>query len=146
MPAISKYSSMAYRLSQIYFDEQLAPYHIGCGQQFFLLQIFKNPGISLQELASNGSFDKATATRAVKKLEEEAYVRTETDGEDKRVRHIYATEKAKTVVDITRNSVDFLTEVMLEGFTEEERDSAEAFLIRMADNSYRHIIANKGKE
>ena len=35
---------------------------------------------------------------------------------------------------------------MLEGFTEEERDSAEAFLIRMADNSYRHIIANKGKE
>lgn len=113
---------------------------------FFLLQIFKNPGISLQELASNGSFDKATATRAVKKLEEEAYVRTETDGEDKRVRHIYATEKAKTVVDITRNSVDFLTEVMLEGFTEEERDSAEAFLIRMADNSYRHIIANKGKE
>lgn len=35
MPAISKYSSMVYRLSQIYFDEQLAPYHIGCGQQFF---------------------------------------------------------------------------------------------------------------
>ena len=73
-------------------------------------------------------------------------MRTETDGEDKRVRHIYATEKARTVVDITRNSVDSLTEVMLEGFTEEERDSAEAFLIRMADNSYRHIIANKGKE
>ena len=143
---IGKYISILQRLSNIYFANELSYYQIGCGQQFFLLQIFKNPGISLQELASNGSFDKATATRAVKKLEEEAYVRTETDGEDKRVRHIYATEKARTVVDITRNSVDSLTEVMLEGFTEEERDSAEAFLIRMADNSYRHIIANKGKE
>ncbi len=143
---IGKYISILQRLSNIYFANELSSYQIGCGQQFFLLQIFKNPGISLQELASNGSFDKATATRAVKKLEEEAYVRTETDGEDKRVRHIYATEKARTVVDITRHSVDSLTEVMLEGFTEEERDSAEAFLIRMADNSYRHIIANKGKE
>ena len=143
---IGKYISILQRLSNIYFANELSSYQIGCGQQFFLLQIFKNPGISLQELASNGSYDKATATRAVKKLEEEAYVRTETDGEDKRVRHIYATEKAKRVVDITRNSVDTLTEVLLEGFTEEERDSAEAFLIRMADNSYRHIIANKGKE
>ena len=143
---IGKYISILQRLSNLYFANELSSYQRGCGQQFFLLQIFKNPGISLQELASNGSFDKATATRAVKKLEEEAYVRTETDGEDKRVRHIYATEKAKMVVDITRNSVDSLTEVMLEGFTEEERDSAEAFLIRMEDNSYRHIIANKGKE
>lgn len=46
MPAISKYSSMVYRLSQIYFDEQLAPYHIGCGQQFFLLHIYRHPGIN----------------------------------------------------------------------------------------------------
>ena len=103
---IGKYISILQRLSNIYFANELSSYQIGCGQQFFLLQIFKNPGISLQELASNGSYDKATATRAVKKLEEEAYVRTETDGEDKRVRHIYATEKAKRVVDITRNSVD----------------------------------------
>lgn len=74
---IGKYISILQRLSNIYFANELSSYQIGCGQQFFLLQIFKNPGISLQELASNGSFDKATATRAVKKLEEEAYVRTE---------------------------------------------------------------------
>ena len=108
---------------------------------FFYCRFLKIP-----ESACRSWLPTEASTRAVKKLEEEAYVRTETDGEDKRVRHIYATEKAKMVVDITRNSVDSLTEVMLEGFTEEERDSAEAFLIRMADNSYRHIIANKGKE
>ena len=66
---IGKYISMIQRLSNIYFANELSSYQIGCGQQFFLLQIFKNPGISLQELASNGSYDKATATRAVKKLE-----------------------------------------------------------------------------
>ena len=58
MPAISKYSSMVYRLSQIYFDEQLAPYHIGCGQQFFLLHIYRHPGINQYELAYQDHYDK----------------------------------------------------------------------------------------
>ena len=76
---IGKYISILQRLSNIYFANELSSYQIGCGQQFFLLQIFKNPGISLQELASNGSYDKATATRAVKKLEEEGVQITEVD-------------------------------------------------------------------
>lgn len=143
---IGKYISILQRLSNIYFANELSSYQIGCGQQFFLLQIFRNPGISLQELASHGCYDKATATRAVKKLEEEAYVRTETDGEDKRVRHIYATERAEAVVKLTLDRMDTLTDILLEGFEEEERDYAERILIRMADNSYRHIIAHKGKE
>ena len=66
MPAISKYSSMVYRLSQIYFDEQLAPYHIGCGQQFFLLHIYRHPGINQYELAYQDHYDKGTTARAVK--------------------------------------------------------------------------------
>lgn len=143
---IGKYISILQRLSNIYYANELSSYQIGCGQQFFLLQIFKNPGISLQELAAYGSFDKATATRAVKKLEEEAYVRMETDGEDKRIRHIFATEKAGPVVRKTIESVDILADIMLEGFTETEMDAAEAALIRMAGNSHRYIIAHKGKE
>ena len=68
---IGKYISILQRLNNMYFANQLSFYQIGCGQQFFLLQIYKNPGMSLHELASYGQYDKATATRAVKKLEEE---------------------------------------------------------------------------
>ena len=98
---IGKNISIIQRLKNIYYGNELSSYQIGCGQQFFLLQIFKNPGMSLQELASFGHFDKATATRAVKKLEEQGYVITKTEVSDRRVRKIYITEKAESVVEKT---------------------------------------------
>ena len=74
MREISKYASMIYRCGQIYYDEYLTPYHIGCGQQFFLLRIYEKPGISPYELASMGMYDKGTCARALKKLEGEGYI------------------------------------------------------------------------
>ncbi len=38
---IGKYISIIQRLNNMYFANQLSSYQIGCGQQFFLLQIFK---------------------------------------------------------------------------------------------------------
>lgn len=144
--SIGKYISIIQRFSNIYYAEHLSSYQIGCGQQFFLLQIYINPGISLQELAAHGCYDKATATRAVKKLEEEGYVRLETDEEDKRVRHIFPTVKADGVVEKTKESVTSLTDLLLDGFEEEEKETAVAMLMQMAANVQRHIIAHKGKE
>lgn len=143
---IGKYISILQRISNIYFSNQLSFYQIGCGQQFFLLQIYKYPGKNLQELASYGYYDKATATRAVKKLEEEGYVRTIMDGEDKRVRRIYATEAAKAVVEKTRESMDSWVEIILGDFTLEERETAQKLLIHMACNARGYLENEKRKE
>lgn len=143
---IGKYISILQRISSIYFSNQLSFYQIGCGQQFFLLQIYKNPGKNLQELAAYGYYDKATATRAVKKLEEEGYVRTIMDGEDKRVRRIYATESAKAVVEKTRESMDSWVEIILGGLTVEERETVQVLLIRMAGNAHSYLKDEKRKE
>ncbi|ADL02962.1 MarR family winged helix-turn-helix transcriptional regulator [Lacrimispora saccharolytica] len=143
---IGKYISILQRLNNMYFANQLSFYQIGCGQQFFLLQIYKNPGMSLHELASFGHYDKATATRAVKKLEEEGYVLTEMAKEDKRLRRIYVTDKAAAVVEKTLESVAEWADIILKGFTKEERDAAEQMLIRMAYNASHHIMEQKGKE
>lgn len=141
-----KYISIIQRFSNIYFANDLSTYQIGSGQHFFVLQIFKNPGISLQELAALGCYDKATATRAVRKLEEEGYVRLETDESDKRVRHIFPTEKADAVVEKTRESAASLADLLLDGFEEDERETAVTILKRMAANAHRHITEHKGKE
>ena len=143
---IGKYISILQRLHNMFYANQLSSYQIGCGQQFFLLQIFYHPGMNLQELALNGHYDKATATRAVKKLEEEGYVRTEVEEEDKRVRRIYVTDHAKPVVDRTLECVDEWAEIILEGFTGREREEAEQLLIRMAANAHRYNTHQKGKE
>lgn len=143
---IGKYISILQRLNNVYYANQLSSYQIGCGQQFFLLQIFRNPGTNLQELASFGYYDKATSTRAVKKLEEEGYVQTEMASEDKRVRRIYTTEKAAAVVEKTWECMGDWADIILEGFTKEERDAAEQMFIRMASNAHNYIVEQKGKD
>ena len=36
---IGKHISVAYRMGQIFYDNELAPFSIGSGQQFFLVNI-----------------------------------------------------------------------------------------------------------
>lgn len=143
---IGKYISILKRLNDVYFAKQLSNFQVGCGQQLFLMQIYKHPGMNLQELASYGHYDKATSTRAVKKLEEEGYVIIKRGKDDKRVRRIYTTKKAKPVVDKTLKCGESWLDIILEGLTKEEQDKAEEMLLCMASNAFQYINEHKGKE
>ena len=97
--AFLKYASILKRSTDRYFDDILADCQIGCGQQFFLIRIYENDGISMYDLARLGSFDKGTVTKAVQKLERLGYVRSERDRRDGRVRRLHATDRAKPVIE-----------------------------------------------
>ena len=56
-------SSILYRCNQKYFDKQLQEYGIGYTQFAFLMTLYENEGISMNELALKGSFDKGTITK-----------------------------------------------------------------------------------
>lgn len=137
---LNRYISVLYRMSNPYFDRQLHEFQMGCGQQGFLLHISKHPGISFQELAANGHYDKATATRAVRKLEELGYVRLEKDQKDHRIRHIYLTEQANPVMDAAESCLEEWQTVITKGFTKEEQQTAEELLERMAGNAHHHML------
>lgn len=143
---INRYLSILYRVSNPYFDEQLSSLRIGCGQQFFLLNIYKHPGISFQRLASEGYYDKATATRAVKKLLQEGYVRQESDEADKRLKHLYITEKAGPIIQATYQVLEQWLGVITDGFTEEEIHQSAGFLERMALNARLYMERQKMKD
>ena len=66
-PTFLKFISVIQRNTQKYFDSILEDYHIGGGQQFFLVHIYENNGITMYDLAKLGQFDKATVTKAVRK-------------------------------------------------------------------------------
>lgn len=139
MNEIGKYASMMYRCGQIYYDEQLAPYHIGCGQQFFLLRIHEKPGISPYELAEEGFYDKGTTARAVKKLEELQYIKRELDQNDHRIQHLYLTEKGKPLVHIIQNMLRTWHAALLDGLSVEEKRSAGILLNRLSENAIHKI-------
>ena len=143
---ILRYISLLQRNTRRYFDLMLEQDQIGSGQQFFLLRSFENDGISMQDLARLGSFDKGTVTRAVQKLVIEGYVRTEADPQDKRVRHIYLTERARPLIDHVYQIRDYWTEALTRGLREEEKQRLLGALRDMAERSSAMLEALSGGE
>ena len=139
MNDISKYASMMYRCGQIYYDEQLESYHIGCGQQFFLLRIHENPGISQFELATQGFYDKGTTARAVKKLEELGYITRHVDEIDHRMIRLYVSEKALPLIQTIQHVLEQWHDALMEGFHPEEKKMARELMQRLGENAIKKI-------
>ena len=145
---IMKNSSALYRLGQMYFNERLAPYNLGAGQQFFLSRIARMPGVSMAELAQIGTFDNGTVTRAVRRLCDEGYIRVETDETDRRVRRLYLTEKGEPLIEPLADMRHEWFEAVTSGFSDDEKAQTGALLERLADNARSYVMAmqNKGEK
>ena len=91
-------SSILYRCNQKYYDKQLQEYDLGYTQFTFLVDIYENEGISMNELAVKGSFDKGTITKSIQKLEQLDYVRIENSEVDKRIKLLFTSEKARSIM------------------------------------------------
>lgn len=90
--------SILERVMKIYYNRGLEEFEIGWGQQFFLECVCDNPGITPQELKDYVHVDKATVTKVIKTLLKLEYITVQADETDKRVRHVFLTEKAKGAV------------------------------------------------
>ena len=91
-------SSILYRCNQKYFDKILADYDLGYTHLFLLTQIYENEGVSMNELAILGVFDKGTITKSIQKLEQLSYVRIENSEVDKRAKLLFTTDKAQEIM------------------------------------------------
>lgn len=136
---ILKHISGMNRMTQAYFNERMAPFGLGAGQQFFMYRIARYPGLSMAELSRMGFFDNCTATRAVKKLADAGYVRLEPDKKDGRIKRLYATEKAGPLLEAIKNMRSDWYEIVTEGFTEDEKKMLGGLLSRVADNACAHL-------
>ena len=108
----------------ISFDRELFE-GVKSGQQFFLVRIYENQGISMQELAGLGYFDKGTVTRAVQQLIDKEYIIKETDAKDRRLCHLYTTPKALPQVEEVYEVGRHWNEILMDGLTEQEKEQAE---------------------
>ena len=91
-------SSILYRCNQKHFDKLLSKYDLGYTHLILLTQIYENEGISMNELASKGVFDKGTITKSIQRLEQLSYVRIENSEVDKRSKLLYTSEKAHQIM------------------------------------------------
>ena len=104
------------------------------GQFVFLTRICESPGLHLLELSQLLKVDKATATKAVQKLEAEGYVRKEQNQTDKRMVHLFPTERAKEAYPELIAEENRYLACCFAGMTTEEQALAEALMERIREN------------
>lgn len=91
-------SSILYRSTQKYFDKKLQDYHLTYAQLPVLIMVYENEGISLQEIAHQGVYDKGTITKNVQKLESLELIQVVVSKKDKRLKELYTTVKAVPIM------------------------------------------------
>jgi len=91
-------SSILYRCNSKHFDKLLSKYELGYSQLIFLTQIYENEGISMNELAIQGVYDKGTITKSIQRLEQLSYVSVQNSEVDKRAKLLFTTPKAQEIM------------------------------------------------
>jgi DNA-binding MarR family transcriptional regulator len=143
--SIPRWVSLLYRYGHMYIGDKLKHTEIGKGQHIFLNALYKEDGLSQEELSAYLKIDKGTTAKALKKLEELGYVTRKVRDEDKRAYQVFLTDKAKAIKDEVRQVLVDWRLALTAGFTQEEQRVAVELLEKMGHNAA-HFIENMTKE
>lgn len=132
---VGRWLSILNRHIKSYVSKELEPYNLGSGQFHYILMLYKNDGISQEEINKYIRKDKGTTARAIKRLENEGYIIRKVNPEDKRAYKIYLTQKALDVKPIIIDVLSRTTEILEHGLSDEEKSMAINILKKMAQNA-----------
>lgn len=122
------------RLMKMYYDRSLSEFEIGWGQQFYVEYLLDHPGATPQEMTECIRVDKATLTKIIKKLTEVDYIRVVGDEKDRRVKHLYLTEKAIPAAQRVKEIHAEFYDTLSAGLSPAELAATEQALRQMVDN------------
>lgn len=132
---IGKYIGEIHRSSCMYFSKRFSKFEIGSGQYLFLLNLYKNPGITQEELTEKVKLDKATTARAIKKLEDKGYVRRIKKECDRRAYMLELTEKAEQIKEEVFLIMEEWEDKIRNCFTNEESEELMKLLNKLSKSS-----------
>jgi len=137
--SVGKWISTIHRYSMIYKSRSFIAYGIGAGQLGFLSVLYQKDGISQDELAQKLNMDKTTTARAVQKLEEMGFVKRRPGEQDRRINLVFLSQKALDIQPHIKSTMQAWTEILVQGFTEDERDLLLKMLKKISGNAVDHI-------
>lgn len=109
-------------------------YDLTRGQYLYLIRICENPGIIQEKLAEMIKVDRTTASRAIKKLEANGFIEKKSDSANRKIKHIFPTEKGKAVFPNISRENEHSERVALKGFSQEEAQMLSGLLQRVRKN------------
>ncbi|SFH27575.1 DNA-binding transcriptional regulator, MarR family [Desulfotomaculum arcticum] len=137
--SVGKWISTIHRYSMIYKSRNVIQYGVGAGQWEFLNVLYQKDGISQDELAHKLNMDKTTTTRAVQKLESLGFVRRQSSEEDRRINLLFLTKMSLGIKTQFQSAMQQWTEILVQGFSEDERDLLLNMLKKISKNAVDYI-------
>lgn len=104
------------------------------GQYLYLVRICENPSIIQEKLADLIKVDRATAARAIKKLEINGFIIRRNDEENKKIKKLYPTNKGLKAFPFIIRENTHSNQVALDGFTKDETETFYQLLYRARRN------------
>lgn len=100
MKSIGKNISILYRQFNIFLNHELENTDITATELMYLGTLFRQDGITQDDLVKEYCIDKAATARTILGMEKKNLVYREPDSEDKRAKRVFLTEKADRYRDL----------------------------------------------
>ena len=126
--------SIIQRFSQIFVTQHLKNNEISKCHAPILMTIYLKEGLSQNELAEQLKFNKGAVAKLVKAIENEGYIMRVNDTRDKRVQRLYLADKGREVIPEIKTLEHDLSDILMKGFSNEEKEQLHNMLNRIIDN------------
>ncbi|MCY6484625.1 MarR family winged helix-turn-helix transcriptional regulator [Clostridium aestuarii] len=134
--SIGKYIDIISRYLFYYIFKQVEPYNLQKHQYKVLIELYNNQGICQQELVDLLKLRKADVAKAIKKLIDIGYIYKKKDSRDKRIHHLYVTEKG---IEIKNDIIFILSEsskILSQNISKKELEITKKVMKQMAENIF----------
>ena len=132
--SVGKYISIIHRTGSSFLSKKFSKFNIGSGQYMYLIHLYKNDGLSQEELTEILNIDKATTAKSIKKLETEGFVMRVKDKNDKRINRVYLTPKALEIKDEFLSSINAWENTLTLNLSYAEKEQALTLLKKITYN------------
>ncbi len=131
--------SITYRCAMRFRERELADTGLAGCQTPYLTMLYRQPGISQEELARALSVNKSTVTRQLASLEDKGYVRREPSACDKRILLVFPTEQAMNLIPRIFGCYGDWSSYLTEDFTPEEKEQLSRLMARIAARAEEYV-------
>lgn len=132
--SVGKYISIIHRTGSSFLSKEFSKFNIGSGQYMYLIHLYKNDGLSQEELTEILNIDKGTTAKSIKKLETEGFVMRVKDKNDKRINRVYLTPKALEIKDEFLLSINAWENTLTSNLSYAEKEQALTLLKKITYN------------
>ncbi|WP_050614936.1 MarR family winged helix-turn-helix transcriptional regulator [Bacillus testis] len=140
-PIVLTHLKMIEHLAKRFGDEHLKQIDLTKSQAdvIILLEHESNRVFRQRDIERALNYSNPTVTGLLNRLEQKGFIVRRVDSDDSRARIISLTDKALEIIGDIYQSIQQTEQILLDGFSEEEIQTLQPLITRMAKNALRHV-------